>query len=1309
MISFNVLVNDDISEIKYVYHMSDIHIRILKRKQEYEEQIEKTKEKINEFIGNSVDESLIVVTGDIMHHKTELSPEAIDLVNYFYVNLTDVAPVIIIAGNHDCNLSNINRTDALSPIIKNGEDYEKYSIYDPSYKLIIAKKFRKHKLYYLRKSGFYRYHNIVFGVTCVYDDILLTADKMNHNEFKKIKQNNKYKIALYHGKINGSNINSNYKLVNEILNAGDFEGYDYVMLGDIHKFQFMNKEKTIAYAGSLIQQSHGETIENHGFLRWNLLNNSKKYIEVPNDYGYCTINIINGKMVNTFIPKKPRIRFVLENTCNSDYLKIRKKIIDKYEVDEIAKEASVKLQLLDGVINNNKTADRDIMHISKIKQYLAKKKIDTKIINSVVKIHQKICDKLISENKYNILYNKRLSTHQSWEILELRFSNMLSYGENNIINFAQYEPNQVIGIFAPNHYGKSAIIDIILYCLFGEWSRGINVNRKIMNNDKNNFHCSLKFQVGNKIYLIEKSAKRSKTGLRTTPKVEFSLITYENDIEHKTILNGDRKTNTDKLIRDLVGDYNDYLTTCICLDKSKNDFIDMTANKQMEYLQDILNIDIFQYCHIYCKQKLNILNIDISVLEKQMENFDIKYIKRKMKLIKNKIKICKQKKKDFLKFQELIVIPKHPVLTKYNELSKYDLNTEHSILDNINNIKKILNNINVQSPDDEKYKKINAELNNTNFILNDLDDKLSMLSKNIINVPEVYKNYNIVVERKNKKILINKISVIENEIMDFSHLTDEHILLVVNNIKDKIHELKKQIIHINPNILEMLEMLHNQIYENENIIIDASKQYFSQIQNDIFINENNVHNIIKIKDEHAIRIKNILNKLKMCMNNKISDHTFKILLSIIVDNKKWLKTYTKWKNQLNEIINSNKNSNISELFSISKKLRVQQIDLSIDFLLLKDSNIAKNKIEKLKQIKRKYKNILILRRELMHIKNQLFDIDNKILQLTHIESNNVLLHKIKLINDEIEKNMTVKNKLTNELDLCQTQIDNDVVIFNKKKSIKNDLQLLNKYYIEFVNCNETLQKYKKLTQEKKKIEIEISRINEKCNGYYRDYDIYKKNLKYYYANKKIRDAKIEKREIYEIYKTMMNNKGLATLIINEYLPDIAAKINDVLTSFTVFSIEIKFVENENMNNKHKQYLSNYNKKYFGNIDILICHKNKNPYSITQGSGFEQLIVGIAIRLTLSHISLLAKPNFFIIDEGWSRMDSENRNNIDVVINYIKELYDHVIIISHLDDLKSQSDYNINIEKINGFSHVSNQRGITNVIKKFNKNTKIIEV
>ena len=45
---------------------------------------------------------------------------------------------------------------------------------------------------------------------------------------------------------------------------------------------------------------------------------------------------------------------------------------------------------------------------------------------------------------------------------------------------------------------------------------------------------------------------------------------------------------------------------------------------------------------------------------------------------------------------------------------------------------------------------------------------------------------------------------------------------------------------------------------------------------------------------------------------------------------------------------------------------------------------------------------------------------------------------------------------------------------------------------------------------------------------------------------------------------------------------------------------------------------------------------------------------------------------------------DNLANIDNIMTYIKSQFEHVIIISHLDALKNQSDHIINITKKRGY-------------------------
>ena len=94
-------------------HIADTHIKNLKYHYEYQiifEQLYKAlrEEKVN----------YIVHCGDIAHTKTQISPEFVEMCSQFFKNLAQIAPTYIILGNHDGNLKNSSRQDALTPIVE---------------------------------------------------------------------------------------------------------------------------------------------------------------------------------------------------------------------------------------------------------------------------------------------------------------------------------------------------------------------------------------------------------------------------------------------------------------------------------------------------------------------------------------------------------------------------------------------------------------------------------------------------------------------------------------------------------------------------------------------------------------------------------------------------------------------------------------------------------------------------------------------------------------------------------------------------------------------------------------------------------------------------------------------------------------------------------------------------------------------------------------------------------------------------------------------------------------------------------------
>ena len=98
--------------MKRIAHISDTHIRNLKYHDEYR------------HVFNQIYDSLkqeqpdyIIHTGDLAHTKTQLSPEYFEMASNFLKSLADIAPTIMILGNHDGNLKNGDRQDAVTPVV----------------------------------------------------------------------------------------------------------------------------------------------------------------------------------------------------------------------------------------------------------------------------------------------------------------------------------------------------------------------------------------------------------------------------------------------------------------------------------------------------------------------------------------------------------------------------------------------------------------------------------------------------------------------------------------------------------------------------------------------------------------------------------------------------------------------------------------------------------------------------------------------------------------------------------------------------------------------------------------------------------------------------------------------------------------------------------------------------------------------------------------------------------------------------------------------------------------------------------------
>ena len=430
-----------------IAHISDTHIRNLKYHYEYKMAFDDLYKKLVRMKPDC-----IVHTGDIAHTKTQLSPEFFQMCTNFLKNLGDIAPTYIILGNHDGNLKNDNREDAISPVVE--------ALAHPSIQL-------------LKNSGETKIaKGVVFNVLSVFD----------RENWSKPSNTSNINIALYHGSIHGCQTSQVWVMEEGEDSVDIFKDFDFAMLGDIHKQQRMDREGRVRYAGSTIQQNFGESI-NKGFLLWDIKSKDEwecQHVSIINPRPFITVDLTDkGKIPKTIVPRGCRLRIRASSNISPMMLKAAcdhaQAKWSPYSVSFInngTKSSSSTSLIGKGVKSENL---RDIIVQEKyIKQY-------TKDLN----LSNEVMDKILDLNKkYNQIVeeSEEVSRNVIWKIKEITWDNLFNYGEKNKINFDKL--SGLVGIFGKNYSGKSSIIDSVLYNLFNTTSKGERKNVHVINQNK---------------------------------------------------------------------------------------------------------------------------------------------------------------------------------------------------------------------------------------------------------------------------------------------------------------------------------------------------------------------------------------------------------------------------------------------------------------------------------------------------------------------------------------------------------------------------------------------------------------------------------------------------------------------------------------------------------------------------------------------------------------------------------------------------------------------------------------------------------
>ncbi|RPH55800.1 MAG: hypothetical protein EHM81_14090, partial [Chloroflexi bacterium] len=158
--------------------------------------------------------------------------------------------------------------------------------------------------------------------------------------------------------------------------------------------------------------------------------------------------------------------------------------------------------------------------------------------------------------------------------------------------------------------------------------------------------------------------------------------------------------------------------------------------------------------------------------------------------------------------------------------------------------------------------------------------------------------------------------------------------------------------------------------------------------------------------------------------------------------------------------------------------------------------------------------------------------------------------------------------------------------------------------------------------------------------------------------------------------------GVPALLIEQALPQIEEKANELLDRLSNGSMSVRFVTQAEYKDKKRDDLKE-------TLDIQISDgAGSRDYEMF--SGGEAFRVNFAIRLALSEVLARrtgARLQTLVIDEGFGSQDAQGRQRLVEAINQVKGDFAKILIITHLEELKDAFPNRIEVEKTAGGSRV----------------------
>ena len=204
----------------------------------------------------------------------------------------------------------------------------------------------------------------------------------------------------------------------------------------------------------------------------------------------------------------------------------------------------------------------------------------------VDRLDNRVNGEIDKQNENKVRYNK-------WFIKKVEFSNFLSFGDNNVIDFTNLDGITVIESTPKNFGGKStSSVDLLMFLFFNTTTK-TKTNAEIFNRFTNKDEVSVRGEItiDGDDYVIERktSRKMSKSGEYTvTNKLEFYKKNEDGTVEN---LSGEQRRETEAFIASAIGTEEDFLSTILTTGYNLEELIESKPTARGQILVKFMGLE----------------------------------------------------------------------------------------------------------------------------------------------------------------------------------------------------------------------------------------------------------------------------------------------------------------------------------------------------------------------------------------------------------------------------------------------------------------------------------------------------------------------------------------------------------------------------------------------------------------------------------------------------------------------------------------------------------------------------------------------